>query len=552
MTAFGIDLGTTNSCIAYVDDAGRPVIVRNAIAENLTPSVVYFERRDSIVVGSAAKNAALLAPDLAVQLVKRQMGKKGVEYTFHGTRYTPETISALILKELAAAAHRQLGRPVRDVVITVPAYFGVAEREATRQAGQIADLNVLDVLAEPVAAALSHQERHPAKRVRHLLVYDLGGGTFDTTVIRVDGDEVNVICTGGDKELGGADWDARVRDYLSDAFTERHPRLDPSADETFMQDLWIKAEQLKQELSSAKTRRRTLRFGGAAVQVEISRQRFQELTADLLDRTLKITEETIHKAARKGVSQFDEVILVGGMTRMPAVAARLEELLDAGGWRPAEGPGLWRHEPDLAVARGAALFALVKQIQQDGSPEQDGPHQQAEQIADRLGISAAQAEAMRARRVTTVVPRGLGMRVIDHGDPLATTDPSRARTMIIHLLPADTPLPADSGSVLFHTALDNQPIIEIEVWEQTEQGSSEELADNTKIGRGRLRGLPPKLPKGTSIQVTFSMNETGLLTVYAVEPGSGREVRFDLQIGGMDRAAIEKAKTAVARHDISS
>ncbi|HZB32820.1 MAG TPA: Hsp70 family protein, partial [Streptosporangiaceae bacterium] len=142
MTAFGIDLGTTNSCIAYVDDAGRPVIVRNAIAENLTPSVVYFERRDSIVVGSAAKNAALLAPDLAVQLVKRQMGKKGVEYTFHGTRYTPETISALILKELAAAAHRQLGRPVRDVVITVPAYFGVAEREATRQAGQIADLNV--------------------------------------------------------------------------------------------------------------------------------------------------------------------------------------------------------------------------------------------------------------------------------------------------------------------------------------------------------------------------------------------------------------------------
>jgi molecular chaperone DnaK (HSP70) len=546
MTAFGIDLGTTNSCIAYVDDAGRPVIVRNAIAENLTPSVVYFERRNSIVVGSAAKNAALLAPDLAVQLIKRQMGRKDVEYTFHGTRYTPETISALILKELATAAHRQLGRPVRDVVITVPAYFGVAEREATRQAGQIADLNVLDVLAEPVAAALSHQERHPAKGVRHLLVYDLGGGTFDTTVIRVDGDDVNVICTGGDKELGGAEWDARVRDFLLDAFTEQHPRLDPSADETFMQELWIRAEQLKQELSSAVTRRRTLRFAGVAVPVEISRRRFEELTADLLDRTIKITEETIHKAARQGVSRFDEVILVGGMTRMPAVATGLEELLDGGGWRPADGAGFWRHEPDLAVAQGAALFALVKQVQHGGS------QRQTEQIADRLGISAAQAETMRSRRVTTVVPRGFGMRALDHSDPLVETNPVRARTFIIHLLPADTPLPADSGPVLFQTVLDNQPVIEIEVWEQTEQGSSEELADNTKIGRGMLRNLPPKLPKGTTIEVTFSMNETGLLTVYAVEPGSGREVRFDLQIGGMDRAALEKAKTAVARHDISS
>jgi molecular chaperone DnaK (HSP70) len=198
------------------------------------------------------------------------------------------------------------------------------------------------------------------------------------------------------------------------------------------------------------------------------------------------------------------------------------------------------------VARGAAIFALVKQVQQGGS------QQQAEQIADRLGITAAQAETMRSRRVTTVVPRGFGMRVLDPNDTLANTNPLRARTFIIHLLPADTPLPADSGSVIFHTAVDNQPAIEIEVWEQTGQGSSEELADNTKIGRGMLRGLPPKLPQGTAIQITFSMNETGLLTVHAVEPGSGREVRFDLQIGGMDRAAVDKAKTAVARHDISS
>ncbi|MGN9844310.1 Hsp70 family protein [Nonomuraea sp. H19] len=518
MTAFGIDLGTTKSCIAYVDDAGHPVVIRTA------PSVVYFERKDSVVVGAAAKNAALLAPDLAVQLVKRQMGRKDADYAFHGTRYTPESISALILKELAAAAERRLGHPVRDVVITVPAYFGVAERQATRQAAEIAGLNALDVLAEPVAAALSGP---PAEGVRHLLVYDLGGGTFDISVIRVDGVDASVICTDGDHRLGGADWDARIRAYLLEAFAEQHPGLVPTADEVFMQDLWIKAEQLKEELSSAPTRDKDLRFAGAVARVELTRRRLEELTADLLDRTMKITQETVERARRHGVTEFDEVVLVGGMTRLPAVAARLEELL---GRTPRH------HEPDLAVVRGAAMFALARQSRQ----------------ADRLGITAAEAESMRSRRVTTVIPRGFGVRVLDHNDPLARTDPMRARTYVIHLLPAGTRLPADSGPVTFTTVLDDQPVIEVEVWEQSGRDSSEELADNTLIGRGKLRDLPPELPKGTPIHITFFMGETGLLTVHAVEPVSGRELRFDLQIGGLDQAAVDKAKTAVARHDISS
>jgi molecular chaperone DnaK (HSP70) len=546
VTAFGIDLGTTNSCIAYIDDSGRPTVIRNSIGENTTPSVVYFERRDTIVIGSAAANAALLAPELAVRHVKRQMGRKDVEFHFHGTRYTPETVSALILKELASAAERHLDRPVRDVVITVPAYFGVAEREATRQAGEIAGLNVLDVLAEPVAAALSHQHRRPADEMRHLLVYDLGGGTFDTSVIRVNGDEVNVVCTGGDRALGGADWDARIRTFLLEEFTGRHPRLDPTADEQFMQELWIKAEQLKKELSSARTRRANLRFAGATVRVELTRQRLEELTADLLERTLKITEETIGRARRQGVEGFDEVILVGGMTRMPVIASSLEELAKEDG--PAEGTPR-RHEPDLAVAQGAALFALLRQVQREG---EGGGDRQDERVADRLGISAAQAESMRSRRVTTVVPRGFGVKVIDEHDPRAATDPLRARFFVVHLLPADTPLPADTGPVGFATAFDNQPMFEVEVWEQAGRDSSEELADNRLVGRGRLHGLPPRLPRGTPIEITFHMSETGRLTVHAEEPRSGREVRFDLQIGGLDRAAVDEAKAAVARHDTSS
>lgn len=541
MTAFGIDLGTTNSCIAYVDESGRPVVVPNAIGEPTTPSVVYFDQPEKAWIGRAAKDAALLAPDLSVQLVKRQMGREGVEFTFHGTRYTPESVSALILKELTSAAQRHLGEPVRDVVITVPAYFGVAERAATRLAGEIAGLNVLNVLDEPYAAAFSYRERTLIQDTRHLLVYDLGGGTFDITVVQVDGDRVKVVCNGGDPGLGGADWDARVRDFLLDAFIRRHPRLDPTADPLFMQDLSIKAQQLKEELSTTLTRRRNLVFAGEAVRVELSRQQLEELTADLLERTLACTEETIAEARGKGVPDVDEVVLVGGMTRMPAITARLEQLL---------GKPPRRHEPDLAVARGAALYALLRQDEQGVGG--DRARRPADRLAGRLGVSEEQMEKMRSQQVTTVLPRGFGTKVLDVNDPLAATNPMSARTYVVHLIPAGTPLPADTGPVIFHTVIANQPCIEVEVWEQKGRKSSEELADNTLIGRGKLRDLPPKLPKHTPIEITFFLDETGLLTVKAVEPASGRQVRFDLQIGGLDRSAVDHARTSVARHDTSS
>ena len=390
---FGIDLGTTHSYIAHIDDKGKPVIIKSALGDDDTPSVVYFESSQNVIVGRAAKNAALLAPDLVAQLVKRDMGRK-TEYKFHGERHTPETVSALILRELARAAAEHTGQVVRDVVITVPAYFAVAEREATRQAGQIAGLNVLDVVAEPVAAALHYRSTPSGSGtgVRHILVYDLGGGTFDTTVIRLDGEETTVVCTDGDDRLGGADWDQAISDYLISQFEAQHPGRKARDDAQFRQDLLIAAEQLKKDLSQARSRRYVMRFGGAVAQVELARDRMEELTADLLERTVEVTKRTIATALARGVAHLDDVLLVGGMTRSAAVPRILKDRL---------GLEARHHEPDLAVAKGAALFALRCAARRDHGQPGD-----LADVAAKTGLTVSEVEKMADMRVATVVPRG--------------------------------------------------------------------------------------------------------------------------------------------------
>ncbi|GAB3680139.1 Hsp70 family protein [Actinocorallia lasiicapitis] len=524
MTAIGIDLGTVNSCIAHVDDSGRPVVIPNRVGEKTTPSVVYFESATHQVVGKEAKNSAVLAPGQVAELVKREMGRKGPPRVYHGREYRPEEISAIVLRKLAEFAGEKLGGPVRDVVITVPAYFGVAERDATRKAGEIAGLTVLDVLAEPVAAALSYQAEHPGLGEKTLLVFDLGGGTFDTSVIRMTDGAADVVCTKGHLELGGVDWDRRLAAYLLGEFQRVHPRLDPSADEEFMQDLAERVEQLKHHLSEVLSRQVPLRWRGEVARVEVTRAKLEELTADLLEQTFQITEQTLAEAAAKGVVGIDEIILVGGMTRMPAVEAGLQRVFD----RP-----IRRHDPDLAVARGAALHALAR----SGT---------AQEIADRLDITAEEADAMIGRRVSTVVPRGFGVKVVDERDPLFATDPARARQFVVHLLPAGTSLPADTGPVMLATVIDNQPLIEVDVWEAKPGTDSPELADNARIGSGMLR-LAPRTPARTPVHVTFELSETGLLAVSAADSRGGGALRFELRIGGMDQADVDRAKTALAR-----
>jgi len=542
MATYGIDLGTTNSCVATVDHTGRPVILKSAVGEDTTPSVVYFESPDNVVVGRQAKDSAVLAPPLVVEMVKRQMGQD-VHYTFHGQDHTPESVSALILRELARAAEAEAREEVRDVVITVPAYFGVAEREATRKAGQIAGLNVLDVLAEPVAAALAYQALGEAGGVRHLFVFDLGGGTFDTTVIRIDGDDIQVVCTDGNHHLGGADWDNKIINFLLSGFTSQYPDLDPSGDEAFMQDLATSAEQLKKALSATMTRKQTVRFDGSVAQLELTREHLEELTSELLERAMEITERTIATAREKGVDHFDDVLLVGGMTIMPVIAATLRERFGLEGRL---------QDPHLAVAKGAALFALMRQIKVS-LPDGDAgapPDSMVQEVADQLGIDPEQVDAMRRKRVATVVPRAFGIKVVDTDDPLWNTDPARARRYITHLLTANTPLPADTAPETFATVYDNQRQVLLEVWEQAGSVASEEQEHNTRIGEGTLRDLPRR-PAGAPFEVVFHMTETGLLKVHGGEAESGSEVRFEIQIGGLDEAGTQEAATTVAGYDVS-
>jgi molecular chaperone DnaK len=527
---FGIDLGTTQSCIAYVDESGSPVIIKSALGEDTTASAVFFESRQNVVVGRAAREEALLTPDLVAQLVKRDMGTDAA-YEFHGERHTPETVSALILRELARLAAGQSGMEVRDVVITVPAYFGIAERNATRQAGELAELNVLDVLAEPVAAAVHYQAAHgPAGQPKHVLVYDLGGGTFDTTVIRLEGDDITTVCTDGDNRLGGVDWDQAIAEYLLSRVKEEQPSLRPERDAQFMQDLRISAERLKRELSSVQMKRHVMRLDGTTTVVELTRAKVEELTAGLLDRTVAVIDRAIAAARRGGVTRFDEVLLVGGMSRFPAVARVLKERL---------GVDARLHEPELAVAKGAALFARARRARR-------GPGGPAAQGA----AAAPEITRLAAAKVAAVVPRGFGVTAVDGLDPLALTDPLRARRIVVHLLAANTPLPADTGPYPFQTAQDNQRTLAIEVWEQASPEESEDLADNRKVGEGWLRHLPARLPARTPFEITFFMSETGLLTVHAREPRSGREVRFDLQIGNLDNARLDLARRSVAGYQV--
>jgi len=568
MGTFGIDLGTTYSCIAYIDDSGRPTLIKNALGEDSTPSVVYFETPDNVVVGKDAKNSAKLYPELVISLIKREMGED-VEYSLHGELHTPETISALILRELARSAAEQTGQEVQDVVITVPAYFGVAEREATRNAGKIAGLNVLNIVPEPVAAAL-HYESVGSGDDRTILVFDLGGGTFDTTVIRLSGDDINVVCTDGDHRLGGANWDEEIVLFLLAWFRSEHPEVDADSSEEFRQELIAAAEDMKKSLSTTRSRRYAMTYGGRTARAEVTREDLEELGSGLLERTMYITERTVQTARAAGITHFDDVLLVGGSTRAPAVAAKLRERF---GFEPK------LHDPDQAVAKGAALFALIQSVkvllpdeaeQNAGplnSPQKDDEDEksaadlpeprstpesrramfsqaQVEKVADQLGMSVDQVRQLAVKSVTTVVPRAFGVKVLVAGD-----QPVPAWS-VVHVLEANRPLPAAPKPRQFYTAYPDQTMIELEIWEQAGSVSSPHLADNNKIGDGIITGLPP-LPKGSPIDVRFTMTDTGSLRVEAIELSTGTELAIDLRIQGLSTAQVDEARTSVARYALS-
>jgi molecular chaperone DnaK len=512
----GIDLGTTNSVVATVDDLGDVVILPNASGGEITPSVVYFDSDGSVVVGEEAVQATAIDPDHGVQLIKRAMG---TEYPVHvhGQEHTPESISALILKQLVGAA---VGHDEQvSAVITVPAYFGLPEREATHQAGVIAGLDVLELLDEPVAAATHYGLTSGGDRT--VLVYDLGGGTFDTTVLRITGGKVKVLATDGHHELGGADVDRRLLDLILERLEEQLTRdqVDEIAeDRRILGELILDAEAAKKDLSARTSRQVFVRTPAGRVSVTITRADLDAACGDLYDTTEEIIQRVLSAAGVHSSEGIDEVIMVGGSSRIPVLAERLTSLLG-------QVPRLV--EPDLAVAKGAALRAH---------------HVLATpQLSALAAARGGTGRPAGAGQVTPATARAIGILIED------SFDPSGQRSFVEHIVEANTSLPVERTADRFGTILPNQDSVRVQVYEQAGPIPSPEVGHNRRVLDGELTQIGSR-KAGSVIKITMRIAVDGRLTVIAHEPRSGRELRLEAFIEGViDSTETERLAALVGR-----
>ena len=491
----GIDLGTTNSCVAVME-GGKPVVIANTEGMRTTPSVVGFLKTGERVVGEPAKRQAVTNADKTISSIKRHMGTD-YRVEIDGKKYSPEEISAMILQKLKSDAEGYLGEKVTEAVITVPAYFSDAQRQATKDAGKIAGLDVKRIINEPTAAALSYGLDN--EQEQKIMVYDLGGGTFDVSIIEIGEGVIEVLATAGDNKLGGDDFDNAITQYMLDEF-KKTEGIDLSGDKMAMQRLKEAAEKAKKELSSAMTTNINLPFitanqdGPKHFDMNLTRAKFDELTADLVDRT-KVPVQTALEDAGLTAADLDKVLLVGGSTRIIAVQEEVKRLT---GKEPFKGIN-----PDECVAIGASI--------------QGG----------KLAGDAGAGEIL----LLDVTPLTLSIETMGG---IAT-----------HLIERNTTIPTKKSQI-FSTAADNQTAVDINVL----QGERQFAKDNKSLGQFRLDGIPPARRGVPQIEVTFDIDANGIVNVSAKDLGTGKEQHITITSGtNMSDDDIEKAVKEAAEFE---
>lgn len=512
---FGIDLGTTYSCISYIDEYGKPVVLKNSDGDHTTPSVVMVESEKNIIVGTEAKRSIEVEPDKTVQFIKRKMGKENDVVTLNGTTYHAPEISSMILKKIVNDANEELrqtgvlkdGESIRDVVITCPAYFGMNERQATKSAGELAGLNVLNIINEPTAAAISYGVSGSDKN-ETVLVYDLGGGTFDITVMSIAGSDISVVCTGGDDQLGGKDWDEALMEYVVERYEEENGE-DLSEDPEAIAALYVDVETWKKALTAREKINISVNGSAGRFREELTREKYEELTCDLLNRTKNLLDDVLATSEKQGypISRIDKVLLVGGSSRMPQVAAMIERDYHVT-------PVL--ADPDEAVAKGAAIYASNEKAYNDfvvGEAAKSG--KSVEQIKEEnlvtgemdkkfaLTTGGAAGGALKIN-ITNVLSRTYGMEVLNDGRP-----------NIANMLIINDKLPA-TNTQTFYTTVDNQKGVKIKIYESRSTDRNMEIEDRTPLTEIEMkftRGVPAETP----LAMTMALDNSGILHIIAEE-----------------------------------
>ncbi|REJ84657.1 MAG: Hsp70 family protein [Planctomycetota bacterium] len=515
----GIDLGTTYSALAQLDPEGNPTSIKNADGKTITPSVVLLGDDGKVIVGPTFERMSLEDPSHIVEAIKRQMGNKDFFVVYQNKKLTPEFISALILKKLKQDAEATIG-PITNAVLTVPYYFNDVRRKATQDAGRIAGINVIDIINEPTAATLAYAwqrgelgRQDIGNKERTILVYDLGGGTFDVTVVRYTPTSFRVLATDGDVMLGGLDWSRRVVDHIAEQF-HRKFNEDPRENPESMMTLTQECEDAKRDLSNKAQVPVNCYYKGKNLTVALTRGDFEKMTSDLMQRTRDTTELVMQQAGMKK-GELDEVVLVGGSTHMPVVEAMLK---DVTGREPSRDV-----IPEEAVAQGACIHAAILEARATGGDT-------------RLG--RAIINRLRAVNTTDVNSHSLGVKITDPND--------RSRKINHIMVPKNTAVP-HKVTQRFATNSQNQQRVHICVLE----GEASDPDACTTIGDFRVVNLPPNLPAGSPVEVTYEYDKNGRIGAHARELTGNAEAQIEIdRAQGLDTEGVSVFEQLASQYEV--